>query len=228
MDFSYIALLSLLQGLTEFLPVSSSGHLVLLPKILDVKDQGLLMDVALHVGTLCAILVYYRRDVLAMIRAVLFWRTTEDVTARNLAVYIVLATIPAAMRYRNQTKKYLLKKAMEGTLPHEIIHRSKMGFGVPLKHWFRSDAAEFARDTLLSQRARERGIFSTTEVERTLARHGEGRRDFSAKLWTLLFFEAWCQKWLDQPVVVDRNHVSSRRPSDLPQFLKGILSVLAK
>ena len=97
MDFSYIALLSLLQGLTEFLPVSSSGHLVLLPKILDVKDQGLLMDVALHVGTLCAILVYYRRDVLAMIRAVLFWRTTEDVTARNLAVYIVLATIPAVL-----------------------------------------------------------------------------------------------------------------------------------
>ena len=112
----------------------------------------------------------------------------------------LLATVPADMRYRNRTKKYLLKKAVTGRLPDSIIHRSKMGFGVPLKHWFRQDAAGFARETLLSQRARERGVLHTAEVERTLNRHAAGRRDFSSKLWALLFFEVWCQKWMDQPV----------------------------
>ncbi len=112
-----------------------------------------------------------------------------------------LATAPAEMRYRNGVKKYLLKKAVQGTLPDSIIHRSKMGFGVPLKHWFRKEAADLAREMLLSQKARERGFFSVSEVEWTLNNHAASGRDFSFKLWALLFFEAWCQKWLDQPAV---------------------------
>ncbi|HEV8385529.1 MAG TPA: asparagine synthase (glutamine-hydrolyzing) [Candidatus Acidoferrales bacterium] len=110
----------------------------------------------------------------------------------------LMARVPAEMRYRNRTKKYLMKKAVEGVLPDEIIHRRKMGFGVPLKHWFRKDAAEFAREVLLDQRTRERGIFHVNAVKRTLDRHAQGRRDFSAKLWTLLFFELWCRHWLDE------------------------------
>jgi len=111
-----------------------------------------------------------------------------------------LATVPAELRYRNNTKKYLLKKAVSSWLPDSIVHRSKMGFGVPLKHWFRKDAAGFARETLLSQQARERGIFDLQEVQRTLDRHAQGKRDLSNKLWALLFFEVWCQKWLGQAV----------------------------
>jgi asparagine synthase (glutamine-hydrolysing) len=111
-----------------------------------------------------------------------------------------LATVPAEMRYRHREKKYLLKKAMEGVLPREILYRSKMGFGVPLKHWFRKDAAQFTREVLLSQAARERGLFDPQEVQLCLDRHARGRRDFSGKLWTLLFFELWCRSWLDQPV----------------------------
>lgn len=95
MSFWYIVILSLVQGLTEFLPVSSSGHLALVPKLLEAADQGIVMDVALHVGTLCAVLVYYRRDVWDMGWAVLRWKTTPNVQMRNLAVFIVLATIPA-------------------------------------------------------------------------------------------------------------------------------------
>ena len=112
-----------------------------------------------------------------------------------------MATVPPAMRYRNRTKKYLLKKAVTGVLPEEIIHRGKMGFGVPLKNWFRKDAADFAREILLSKQTRERGILRPEEVRRTLDRHAQGRRDFSGKLWTLLFFEMWCRHWLDQPVL---------------------------
>jgi asparagine synthase (glutamine-hydrolysing) len=108
-----------------------------------------------------------------------------------------MATVPANLRYRGREKKYLLKKAMEGILPREILYRSKMGFGVPLKHWFRKDAAEFTREVLLGRATRERGIFNPRQLEWILARHAEGRRDFSGKIWTLLFFELWCRHWLD-------------------------------
>lgn len=97
MTFWYILTLALVQGFTEFLPISSSGHLVLVPKFLGEADQGLLMDVALHVGTLMAIVVYYRRDVIDMALAVLQWKNPAREAARRLAIYIVIATIPAVI-----------------------------------------------------------------------------------------------------------------------------------
>ena len=62
-DFFQAFWLAVLQGFTEFLPVSSSGHLILLPRLLGWPDQGLAFDVAVHVGTLLAVLVYFRRDI---------------------------------------------------------------------------------------------------------------------------------------------------------------------
>ena len=97
MTFTYILILAIVQGLTEFLPISSSGHLAILPKILGEQDQGILMDVALHVGTLSAILVYYRRDVIGMIMSVLKWKDPALAASRKLAIFIVLATIPAVV-----------------------------------------------------------------------------------------------------------------------------------
>jgi asparagine synthase (glutamine-hydrolysing) len=113
----------------------------------------------------------------------------------------LVATVPSDLRYRNRNKKYLLKKAVAGRVPEEILHRGKMGFGVPLKQWFRKGAAEFTRDILLSQAARERGIFRTERVRALLDGHSRNGRDFSSKIWALLFFEMWCQQWLDQSVM---------------------------
>ncbi len=110
-----------------------------------------------------------------------------------------LATVPAKVRYRNGVKKYLLKKALAAELPSAILHREKMGFGVPLKHWFRKEATDFARDILLSTSARQRGLFQSHKIEQLLQRHSKGRRDFSSRIWALLFFEIWCQTWLDRP-----------------------------
>ncbi len=92
MTLAYLFILSVVQGLTEFLPVSSSAHLALTPLFMDEVDQGILIDVALHVGTLCAILVYYWRDVWAIGWDILRWKPTFH---RNLGLYIGLATIPA-------------------------------------------------------------------------------------------------------------------------------------
>ncbi|MCH7943150.1 MAG: undecaprenyl-diphosphatase, partial [Proteobacteria bacterium] len=65
-----LVVLALIQGITEFLPVSSSAHLILVPVFTDWPDQGPMIDVALHVGTLGAVLVYFHRDVWAMLRGI--------------------------------------------------------------------------------------------------------------------------------------------------------------
>ena len=63
MDSIQVVVLALLQGLTEFLPISSSAHLILVPQLVDWPDQGLAFDVAVHVGTLRAVVVYFRAEI---------------------------------------------------------------------------------------------------------------------------------------------------------------------
>jgi asparagine synthase (glutamine-hydrolysing) len=111
-----------------------------------------------------------------------------------------MSTVPESLRYRNSTKKYLLKQAVRATLPTEIIDRPKMGFGVPLEYWFRGTASGYVSDVLLSKSTRERGIFSPKELKRLIREH-RGGRDVSSQLWAAIFFECWCQKWLPHSVV---------------------------
>ena len=66
MDILYLAILAIVQGVTEFLPVSSSGHLVLVPLFVGVTDHTLMFDVAVHVGTLGAVVLYLWRDIFSM------------------------------------------------------------------------------------------------------------------------------------------------------------------
>ena len=68
MTFIQIVVLALIQGLTEFLPMSSSAHLILGSKVFGWPDQGLVFDVATHLGTLLAVLLYFRKDLLNMVR----------------------------------------------------------------------------------------------------------------------------------------------------------------
>jgi len=98
MDATQIVTLALLQGLTEFLPISSSGHLVLLPSIVGWSDQGLAFDVAVHVGTLVAVIAYFRRELLAMardfVRSLLERRVVGE---SRLAWAVIVATLPGAI-----------------------------------------------------------------------------------------------------------------------------------
>ncbi len=94
LSLHHILILAAIQGLTEFLPVSSSGHLVITSKLLGFPDQGLTIDVALHVGTLAAVMLYFWRDVWEI--AVGVWRM---VTGRGgpqvrLLINVIVATIP--------------------------------------------------------------------------------------------------------------------------------------
>jgi len=110
------------------------------------------------------------------------------------------ATIPARYRLREGTTKYLLKRAMRGVLPDAIIDRPKHGFAVPLARWFRGKLAGFARDVLLSDACRQRGLFDPKRVERLIEHHQSGR-NLDLQLWTLLSFELWCRRVLDMPTL---------------------------
>ena len=98
MEFLHIVFLSLIQGITEFLPISSSGHLILPKGLLGWPEQGLAFDVAVHVGTLAAVVIYFRKDVidifLAWIQHIVKRQTSDN---SRIAWYIIVATIPAAV-----------------------------------------------------------------------------------------------------------------------------------
>ena len=97
MDWWHAASLAIIQGLTEFLPISSSGHLVLIPHLLGWPDQGLQFDVAVHVGSMVAIIVYFRRDFLDLLRAARRRNPDTDAAGLHLGALLVVATIPAGL-----------------------------------------------------------------------------------------------------------------------------------
>jgi len=96
-DAFQAVVLAIVQGLSEFLPISSSGHLILVPHVFGWPDQGLAFDVAVHVGTLLAVLLYFRRQLAAMLRAWLRSLAGGGLTAdARLAWCVLLGTIPVA------------------------------------------------------------------------------------------------------------------------------------
>ncbi len=107
------------------------------------------------------------------------------------------ATIPPEMNLREGTTKGVLKRAMRGILPDEIIDRPKRGFAVPLGYWFRGRLSWYARDLLLGDPARRRGWFDTQSIEKLLVRHERGE-NLDLQLWTLISLELWSRTFLDR------------------------------
>ena len=98
MTWLQIIVLAIVQGLTEFLPISSSGHLVLVPSFFGWSDQGLAFDVAVHFGSLLAVCAFFRRDIVALLRGT--WQLTSfrlETSESRLALGLALGTIPAAI-----------------------------------------------------------------------------------------------------------------------------------
>jgi len=110
------------------------------------------------------------------------------------------ATIPANLKLKGSTTKYLLKKIAADFLPAEIIHRQKHGFGVPLGTWLRADMRH-VRELLLDRTARERGLFDTSALSRMIEEHASGQRDHGGRLWSLLTLEWWHRLFIDAPIL---------------------------
>ena len=97
MPLEQIVVLAIVQGITEFLPISSSGHLILIPELTNWSDQGLVTDVMVHVGSLFAILAYFWRDIVQLIIGFFELLRFKWNDRSRLAAYIILATIPAVI-----------------------------------------------------------------------------------------------------------------------------------
>lgn len=127
-----IFLLSLIQGLTEFLPISSSGHLILLPQLLGWQDHSLELDVAVHMGTLCSVLIYFRNQIWEMIKDSMTYICTglskKHYTPHvHLSLMIIIATIPAIIF------GFILKKiGQESVRSVQIIAFTSIFFGILL------------------------------------------------------------------------------------------------
>lgn len=126
LPLSQLLLLSLIQGLTEFIPVSSSAHLAILPNILNWQDQGLMIDVALHFGTLFSVMLYFRADMIKMIVGALDTLRFQPSYNRELFLQLCLATLPLILAG-------LLVTILFGDARRlEIMAWSSIGFGILL------------------------------------------------------------------------------------------------
>ena len=109
-----------------------------------------------------------------------------------------VATMPTALKLSDAGGKAIFKRAMADALPHDVLHRPKMGFGVPLARWFRAELGDHAREVLLDGRTRRRGLLDTDAVAGLLEEHRSGRRDRATLLWAVLCLEEWARVWLDR------------------------------
>ena len=97
MEFIHLIILGLIQGLTEFLPVSSSAHLILLPALVGWDDQGIAYDIAVHTGSLGAVVFYFRKDIQDIVRGWLATLGLHDSEKNYLLWYLAMATIPVGL-----------------------------------------------------------------------------------------------------------------------------------
>ncbi len=122
MSWFQLVVLAVVQGITEFLPISSQGHLVLVPAVAGWPDQGLAIDVAVHVGTLAAVMIYFRRDLCRMVAGI---ARRDD--GGKLALQITVATVPVVL-----AGVALFAFGAERLRSIEVIGWAMLGFGVLL------------------------------------------------------------------------------------------------
>ncbi|MEM1140047.1 MAG: undecaprenyl-diphosphate phosphatase [Pseudomonadota bacterium] len=127
-----LILLAVIQGLTEFLPISSSAHLILIPSLLNLPDQGTIIDVAVHVGSLFAVILYFRAEVLGLLRGLVDIVLRQRSPEARLALFLIAATIPTviagAILYLTGAVDYL----RDPDASKVIIAVTTIGFGLLL------------------------------------------------------------------------------------------------
>lgn len=124
------------------------------------------------------------------------------------------ARIPSSLklRLRGFHTKRILKNAVRGVVPDEIIDRPKHGFAAPIGRWFRTDLSDYVRDVVLTDRPRE-SYFDVKLVRRLLDEHQSGKRDHAHQIWALLTFELWHRLYLDGSPPAWKDRSEERIPS---------------
>lgn len=109
----------------------------------------------------------------------------------------LLARMPSRYKVHGRELKYILKKALRGLLPPDILHRQKRGFGAPIGAWLKGELAPVLKSVLSRQAVQKRGLLDWGTVERTMALHEAGREDHTDHLLALMNLELWCRIYID-------------------------------
>ena len=107
------------------------------------------------------------------------------------------STLPDGLKYKRGRGKYLLRRLLARYVPEELFERPKMGFGVPIEDWFRGELKEMLLDYLSPERLKREGLFDETLVERRIREHLSGQANHQYRLWALLMWEMWRERWLE-------------------------------
>lgn len=127
-------------------------------------------------------------------RTSMAWSLESRVPLLDHRVCEFMASVPPVIKFRNGRTKYLLRQAVGHMLPPEILNREdKMGFPVPLQHWFGGDVGTYVREILLGQKARQRGLVDPKRMERLLTEE----KPFDRTIWGALCLELWFQEFID-------------------------------
>ena len=113
-DFVNVTLLAILQGVAEFLPISSSGHLVIGQHLLNMNEPGMRLEIFLHVGTLASIFAFYRRPIAEIIAGLFSHESERRLAAWGYAAKIIVSALPAVVVY------FALKKTIDDAFEHEM------------------------------------------------------------------------------------------------------------
>lgn len=120
------------------------------------------------------------------------------------------STLPADLKLKGRTGKYLLREAMKNILPKRIINRPKRGFPVPTESWLRGELKDFVHDTLLANDAACRSYMNLSVIEKIVREHEQGTENRRQEIWTLLIFEIWHRSFISRPELRGSRH--DRRP----------------
>ena len=107
------------------------------------------------------------------------------------------ARMPPNLKLRGFKRKYILKRAMEKTFPHDVVWRRKAGFGAPVRSWLRGALCPMVEDLLSDETVKRRGLFEPNEVRKLIAANESGREDFSLQVFQLLNLELWHRQFID-------------------------------
>lgn len=107
-----------------------------------------------------------------------------------------VTSLPPGFKLNGLRTKYLLKKTAEPLLPHNIVHRPKKGFGIPVAKWIKAELKEIFQDTFNPDRIHREGLFNPVFITRMIDDHLSGKVDNRKPLWTLFMFQQWYSQWL--------------------------------
>ncbi len=115
----------------------------------------------------------------------------------NVELVELAARMPVDLKLKGLKRKYILKRAAEKLLPHNIVWRKKAGFGAPIRSWLRGPLRPMVEDMLSEKRIRDRGLFNPREIRKIIDANSSGQEDLNLQVFQLLTLELWMQTFLD-------------------------------